>query len=150
MAIDTVNKIEKSQSRTALITYSESAKVVVSLANKDSSEILIAYLRNLGITGGSTDTVAALQAAYNEFNSIADRTPDTKKFLVLLTDGHSMNSLTNLTDISDQLKRTGVEMVVISAAADGGKDELEILASPKSYFLGENFETIIDRFSCAT
>lgn len=125
-----IDQLDVGTIRVALISYNQRAKVVLDFDQSQSKSEISGILANLSQEGGTTNTAESLQVARGDFSRKSRS--EVTLLVLLITDGHSQNSLEDLRTNMAEFNKSGIVTLAASVSPNPDVFELSIYANGRA------------------
>ena len=130
--------VDLQQNRVALLTYDD-AKVCIPLTHSLSD--LTSITSDIGSKPAGTQIRPALTAASDLFTDT-----DSRKFILVITDGYFLDDSTQVRSLATQLKNQGITIICVGAGDSVDRAMLKRYASPDFVYTIESMGELADTF----
>ena len=131
--------VDLQQNRVALLTYDDDAKVCIPLTHSLSD--LTSITSDIGSKSAGTQIRPALTAASDLFTD-----NDSRKFILVITDGYFLDDSTQARSLATQLKNQGITIICVGAGDSVDRAMLNRYASPDFVYTIESMGELADTF----
>ena len=131
-----------------MLTFSHKASLAIKFNQCKTKECFEDSLDAIAYKGGGTNIPNALNTAFQEmFTNGFNMRSNTKKFVVLLTDGYDIPSKdkTEYMEIAEKYEANGIKIIVVGIG-NVQEEKLVLLSGEKDYFHPENFDELNEYF----
>ncbi|WP_302527711.1 Hsp70 family protein [Megasphaera elsdenii] len=131
--------VDLRQNRVALLTYDDDTRVEVPLTHSLSNLANVA--KDIYSCPAGTQIHPALAAASDLFT-----TDDSRKFILVITDGYFLDDSTQARSLATQLKNQGITIICVGAGDSVDRAMLKRYASPDFVYTIESMSELADTF----
>ena len=131
--------VDLQQNRVALLTYDDDAKVCIPLTHSLSD--LTSITSDIGSKSAGTQIRPALTAASDLFTA-----DDSRKFILVITDGYFLDDSTQARSLATQLKNKDITIICVGAGSSVNHDMLNKYASKGFVYTIDSMNELADTF----